>query len=60
MSDILITEEEALEVNERLEELLAIKNERKEAADNSVFAENLKPVRNGPCHYGEIEIGDLS
>ena len=45
MSDIIITAEEAAEVNARLEELYTLKQERKEACENSVFAENLRLIR---------------
>ena len=45
MSDVVITEEVAQEVNSRLEELYTLKQERKESAENSVFAENLRLIR---------------
>lgn len=45
MSDILITEDEANEICERLEELAEIKKERNAAVENSVFADNLKALR---------------
>ena len=45
MSDVVVTEEVAQEVNSRLEELYTLKQERKESAENSVFAENLRLIR---------------